>query len=244
MNDLEKIIVITGGGRGIGAATARLAASNGYKVCINYKSNQAAAEKLGEEINGLVVQADISKEDDVKRLFSTVDDKLGRISALVNNAGIPGPRLPISKIDKDVLDSLFDINVAGAFLCAREAVQRMAKCHGGPGGAIVNVSSQAAISGGHHLSAYAASKAAVSTMTIALANEMSGEDVRVNAVSPGVINTDQQDFSDSSQLSKAENNIPMGRIGTPEEVAALILWLLSPAASYIHGSIIPITGGK
>jgi len=244
MADGAGVVLVTGGSRGIGAATVRSAAGLGYGVCFSYVSCGDAAESLAHETGALAVQADIRHERDVLRLFAAVDSEFGRLGALVNNAGISGPRLAIREMTPDIMEDVFRINVMGAFLCAREAVRRMSKSNGGQGGAIVNVSSQAAVTGGNMLSAYAASKSAIATMTTSLCHELRGEDIRVNTVSPGIILTDQQDPSDVARLDAAKESVPLLRLGTAEEVAATIMWLLSPAASYINGANLPITGGR
>jgi len=240
----DGILLITGGSRGIGAATARLASARGYRVWINYRSDRAAAEALAAEIGGHAIQADIGLEPEVLRLFDSIDRDGGRLTGLVNNAGIPGPRQSLFELDMTSLESVFRVNLFGAFLCAREAARRMARSRGGQGGAIVNLSSQAALTGGYRLSAYAASKAAIAAMTVSLCRDLAGEDVRVNAVRPGVIDTEQQRTADPARLAAMAEGIPLKRLGTPDEVAAAILWLLSPEASYVNGAILDATGGR
>ena len=245
----SKVIVITGAGRGIGAAVAYMAADRGYGVCVNYRSNDIKAKAVAGDINAaggkaIAVQADVGNEADVIRLFKEVDSAFGRLDALVNNAGISGGHSPVAEITSAVLNDVFAVNVFGAFLCAREAIRRMSTKHGGHGGAIVNVSSQAADFGGNKLAHYAASKAALNAFTLGFAREAAPQGVRVNAVSPGIIATDQ--FADASheQMKRHISGIPLGRPGTPEEVAATIMWLLTDAASFINGAIIPVTGGR
>jgi len=242
---MKKVLLVTGGGRGIGAATARLAAERGYAVCINYLRD-AAAEKLAKEIGGIAVAADVSVEADVVRLFETVDAKLGRISALVNNAGVVDKGSRVEAITTARLQRMFGINVYGSFLCAREAIKRMSKRHGGAGGAIVNLSSVAArIGGPGEYVDYAAAKGAIDTFTIGLAKELGGEGIRVNAVRPGVINTEIHASSgDPSRLERIGNAAPLGRYGEPEEIARTILWLLSDEASYTTGALVDVAGGR
>lgn len=242
---MKKVMLVTGGGRGIGAATARLAAERGYAVCINYLRD-AAAEKLAKEIGGIAVAADVSVEADVVRLFETIDAKLGRIGALVNNAGVVDKGSRVEAISAARLQRMFGINVYGSFLCAREAIKRMSKRHGGAGGAIVNVSSVAArIGGSGEYVDYAAAKGAIDTFTIGLAKELGGEGIRVNAVRPGVINTEIHASSgDPSRLERIGNAAPLGRYGEPEEIARTILWLLSDEASYTTGALVDVAGGR
>ena len=242
-------MIVTGASRGIGAATAVLAAQRGYAVCVNYERNREQAESVVSEINSqqgkaIAVQADIGKPQEVERLFETVDKKLGSLSALVNNAGIAGPRGELRQMDVDVLQRVFDVNVLGYFFCARQAIRRFAFSQGGRGGGIVNISSQAAQFGGNRITPYAASKAAINTFTIGLAREVAEENIRVNAVSPGIIETDQQKALDPSRRKELIESIPMKRAGDPDEVAATILWLLSDKASYVTGAIIPVAGGR
>jgi NAD(P)-dependent dehydrogenase (short-subunit alcohol dehydrogenase family) len=242
------VIVITGGGRGIGAATARLAAERGYAVCVNYLRDSAAAETLVQEIGhgALAVRGDVSSEADVLRLFETVDAKLGRLTALVNNAGIVARRARVDAIDAARLQRMFSVNVVGAFLCAREAIKRMSKKHGGPGGAIVNVSSGAARLGspGEWVD-YAASKGAIDTMTLGLSKELADDGIRVNCVRPGFVNTGiHAGAGEPNRIERLRDGIPMKRGGEPEEVARAILWLLSDEASYSTGAILDVTGGR
>lgn len=244
-----EVIIVTGASRGIGAATARLAGARGYAVCVNYLTNSQEAEDVVASIRrygvkAISVQADTSNASDVRRLFEAVDRELGPVNALVNNAGIPGGRNGIRELDVDTLRRVLDVNVVGYFLCAREAVRRMSTTSGGRGGAIVNVSSMAGISGGYRMTHYAASKAAVNGFTLGLAREMAGEGIRVNAVCPGVIVTDQHDLSDKDRVAQLNASIPLARTGLPEEVAETILWLLSDQSSYVIGALIPVSGGR
>jgi NAD(P)-dependent dehydrogenase (short-subunit alcohol dehydrogenase family) len=244
-------LLITGGGKGIGAATARLAATRGYAVCVNYLSNHDAADKVVKEIQAIggkaiSVAADVSIEAEVLRLFETFDRELGTLNALVNNAGVLETQTRLEKIDAQRLQRIFATNVFGVFLCAREAVRRMSIRHGGTGGSIVNVSSGAARLGspGEYVD-YAASKGAVDTLTIGLAREVAEEGIRVNAVRPGFIYTDMHaSGGEPNRVDRVKEFVPMKRGGYPEEVAYAILWLLSEEASYMTGSFLDIAGGK
>ncbi|MBA2352061.1 MAG: SDR family oxidoreductase [Burkholderiales bacterium] len=248
---MRDIILITGGSGGIGAATAFLAARRGYTVCINYLRNRGAAEALVEQIrrdggDAIAIGADISLEADVQRLFETIDESLGRITALVNNAGILEAQMRVEEMDADRLRRIFATNVIGSFLCARQAVRRMSAKHGGAGGAIVNVSSAASRIGapGEYVD-YAASKGAIDTMTVGLAREVAAEGIRVNAVRPGLIYTDiHASGGEPQRIDRLKDSIPMRRGGWPDEVANAILWLLSDQASYVNGAIVDVTGGR
>jgi len=244
---VDKVMIVTGGGRGIGAATARLAAAEGFKVCINYKNNSNSADHLAGELKGsIAVQGDVSQEADVVRLFETVDKKLGRVTALVNNAGIVDLGTRVEKITAARIARMFAINVTGSFLCAREAIKRMSTRHGGKGGSIVNLSSIAArIGGPGEYVDYAASKGAIDTFTLGLAKELGGEGIRVNAVRPGIIRTDIHLASgDPARVERIGATAPLGRPGDAEEVARAILWLVSDAASYTTGAILDVSGGR
>ena len=248
---MKHLILITGGGRGIGAATARLAAARGYAVCVNYRTNQAAADEVVAGIQAaggtaVAVGADISSEPDVMRLFETVDARLGRLTALVNNAGILERQTRVEDIDAARIDRVFATNVRGAFLCAREAVRRLSTKHGGAGGAIVNVSSRAAQLGapGEYVD-YAASKAALDALTIGLAREVAGEGIRVNGVRAGIIDTGiHADGGEPNRVDRLGPTLPMQRGGEAIEVARAILWLLSEEASYSTGTFIDVAGGR
>lgn len=247
----RKVLIVTGGSRGIGAATALLAADRGYDVAIAFRQRDAAAETVAETIRRqgrrcLTVRADVSQEKDVLRLFTAVDDGLGRVTALVNNAGILETQQRVDKMSFDRLQRVFATNVIGPFLCAREAVQRMSTAHDGNGGAIVNVSSAAARLGSpREYVDYAASKGALDTFTIGLAQEVAAEGIRVNAVRPGFIRTEiHADGGEANRIDRVKDSIPLRRGGQPEEVARAILWLLSEEASYSTGAFIDVAGGR
>lgn len=245
------VLLITGGGRGIGAATAKLAAQRGYAVGVNYLRDQAAAERVVEAIRAeggraCALQGDVSSEDDVIRLFAEVERELGPLSALVNNAGILERQMRVDEMDAARWARVLATNVTGSFLCAREAVRRMSTKRGGSGGAIVNISSAAARLGspGEYVD-YAASKAAVEALTIGLAKEVAQEGIRVNAVRPGVIYTTiHADGGEPGRVDRVKDAVPMKRGGQPEEVARAILWLLSDEAGYSTGTFIDVSGGR
>jgi len=247
----SKIVLITGGGRGIGAACARQAAARGYSVCLSYREDAGAAQALVRElaalgVGAIAVQADVAVEADVLRLFETADRTLGRIDALVNNAGIVAPSRRVDQFTCERLVRMFHTNVIGSFLCAREAVLRMSTRHGGRGGVIVNMSSAAARLGssGQYVD-YAASKAAIDTMTMGLAREVAAEGIRVNAVRPGLIHTDiHASGGEPGRVERLQDQVPMKRGGTADEVASAVLWLMSDAASYTTGSVLDVTGGR
>lgn len=248
---MDKNLLITGGSRGIGAATAVLAAAQGYRVCINYLSDHVSAERVCGQIreaggHAIAIQADVSNEDEIIRLFARVDSELGRISALVNNAGTVGESSRLENMSEFRMLKIMMSNVVGPMLCSKHALLRMLPRHGGNGGSIVNVSSAAARLGsaGEYID-YAASKGALDTFTMGLAKEVAGEGVRVNAVRPGYIFTDFHALSgDPQRVSKLESTIPMGRGGRVDEVAEAILWLLSDKASYSTGAFIDLAGGR
>jgi NAD(P)-dependent dehydrogenase (short-subunit alcohol dehydrogenase family) len=244
-------MIITGGGRGIGAATARLAAKRGYSVCVNYLRDSAAAETLVRDIradggSAVAVAGDVSVEKDVLHLFEACDRSLGRVDALVNNAGIVATRARVDEIGVERLQRLMAVNIVGAFLCAREAIKRMSTKHGGKGGAIVNVSSGAARLGSpSEWVDYAASKGAIDTMTLGLSKELADDGIRVNCVRPGFVNTGiHAGAGEPDRIERLRGTIPMKRGGEPEEVANAILWLLSEEASYSTGAILDVTGGR
>ncbi|HTT09944.1 MAG TPA: SDR family oxidoreductase [Burkholderiaceae bacterium] len=248
---VSQVVLVTGGSRGIGAATARLAAERGYAVCITYKSNRAAAESVVDAIarqggKALALEGDVGVEPDVVRMFERLDTAFGRITALVNNAGILERQMRVDEMTADRLQRVLTANVVGSFLCAREAVRRMSTRRGGSGGAIVNLSSAAARLGspGEYVD-YAASKGAIDTFTIGLAKEVAAEGIRVNAVRPGVIYTDiHASGGEPERVERVKNSVPMLRGGTADEVARAILWLLSDAASYSTGTFIDVSGGR
>ncbi len=241
-----KVLVVTGGGRGIGAATARLAAHSGYRVCVNYRKEKDAAETLAREIGGLAIQGDVASEADVVRLFHAVDEKLGRVNVLVNNAGIVDRGARLESMSAERIQRMLAVNVLGSFLCAREAVKRMSKRNGGAGGAIVNLSSIAAKLGapGEYVD-YAAAKGAIDTFTVGLAKEVGADGIRVNCVRPGVIRTEIHLASgDPARVDRIGSAAPLGRAGEADEVARTILWLASDEASYISGALLDVSGGR
>ena len=245
------IAVVTGGSRGIGAATVRLLASAGWDVCLTYRERAAEARQLVEDCRdrgrrAIAVRADVSVEGDVAGVFARVDDELGPLTALVNNAGVVAPKRRVDEMDVERVRRIFDVNVVGAFTCAREAVRRMSTRHGGHGGAIVNVSSVASRIGspGDYVD-YAASKAALDAMTLGLAKELATEGVRVNAVRPGLVDTEiHASGGQPDRIEHLKGTIPMGRAGRPEEIAAAIVWLCSDEASYVTGALVDVTGGR
>jgi len=247
----NRIVLITGGSRGIGAATARLAAARGYDVCVNFRRNKDAADGVVSEIaatgsRAVAVAADVSIEADVVRLFQTCDAALGRVDALVNNAGILETQMRLEAMDAARISRVLATNVVGPFICAREAVKRMSTKHGGRGGAIVNVSSGASRMGSpNEYVDYAASKGALDTMTIGLSREVAEEGIRVNSVRAGHIYTElHASGGEPNRIERVKNQVPMGRGGTAEEIAHAILWLLSDEASYTTGAFIDAAGGK
>jgi NAD(P)-dependent dehydrogenase (short-subunit alcohol dehydrogenase family) len=246
-----RVVIVTGGSRGIGAATCRLAAAAGYRVCVAYRADAAAAQTVVQGIVAaggvaIAVQADVSRTTDVDRLFATVDRELGTLSALVNNAGVIARQTRVDEMDEGRINQILAVNVTGTLLCAKQAVRRMSTAHGGRGGVIVNVSSAAARLGGPgEYVDYAASKAAVDTVTLGLAREVAAENVRVNAVRPGIVRTEiHASGGDPGRVDRLESSIPMRRAGEPGEIAEAILWLMSDAASYVTGSILDVTGGR
>jgi NAD(P)-dependent dehydrogenase (short-subunit alcohol dehydrogenase family) len=244
-------LIVTGASRGIGAAIAKLAAGRGFSVAVNFASGEAEARTVVQEIifaggRGCAIKADIAREEDVIRLFETAERELGPIKALVNNAATTGGFARVDSVSANTLAQVMAVNVTGAFLCAREAVRRMSTRHGGSGGAIVNISSRAAKTGsaGEWVH-YAASKGAIDSFTIGLAREVATEEIRVNAVAPGLIETGLHAANGApDRLERLAATIPMQRPGTPLEVAEAVLWLLSPAASYTTGAILEVGGGR
>jgi NAD(P)-dependent dehydrogenase (short-subunit alcohol dehydrogenase family) len=248
---MAQTLLITGASRGIGAATALLAASQGWQVAVNYTANSLAADGVVRQIRatggvGIAVQADVSIEADVIRLFETVDAKLGRLDGLVNNTGVVDMAQRVDEMSVSRLERMWATNITSSFVCAREAVRRMSTAHGGSGGAIVNLSSAAARLGspGQYVD-YAASKAAIDTFTIGLAKEVAQEGIRVNAVRPGIIETDiHASGGQPDRAAQMAVHVPMQRSGSAHEVAQAVLWLLSDAASYTTGAILDVSGGR
>jgi NAD(P)-dependent dehydrogenase (short-subunit alcohol dehydrogenase family) len=246
-----RVLLVTGGGRGIGAATARLAASQGWAVAVNYTANSLAADEVVRGIRELggtaiTVQADVADEAQVLAMFQKIDAKLGRLTGLVNNAGVVDVSARVDEMSLARIKRMFDINVIGSMLCAREAVRRMSTKHGGEGGAIVNVSSAASRLGspGQYVD-YAAAKGAIDAFTIGLAKEVAAEGIRVNAVRPGLIETDIHASGGlPTRVRDLQHLVPMQRGGTADEVAQAIVWLLSDAASYTTMSLIDVSGGR
>ena len=246
-----RVVLITGGSRGIGAACALMAAQRGYSVAISYRDNKAAAGGVVRSIEmsggrAIAVRADVAIEKDIMELFATVDRELGVLDSLVNNAGIVAPARRVDQFDLDRLQLIFATNVVGSFICAREAVKRMSTRHGGKGGTIINISSGAARLGApSQYVDYAASKGAIDTMTTGLAKEVAAEGIRVNAVRPGLIYTEiHASGGEPGRVDRLKDMVPMQRGGTPDEVAAAVLWLMSNESSYTTGSILDVTGGR
>lgn len=248
---MSKVVLITGGSRGIGAATALLAAHQGYAVAVNYQANSLAADAVVRQIHesggqAIAVRADVAKEAQVLEMFASIDDRLGCLSALVNNAGVVDQSIRVDAITLQRLQRMFEVNVFGSFLCAREAVRRMSTRHGGAGGAIVNVSSAAARLGspGQYVD-YAAAKGAIDTFTIGLAKEVAAEGIRVNAVRPGLIETEIHASGGLPHRAwELAPQVPMQRPGSAREVAESIVWLLGDSASYTTGALLDVSGGR
>ncbi len=246
-----QVLLVTGGSRGIGAATARLAARQGWAVAVNYAARSDAADEVVSAIRAdggraVAVQADVADEPQVLAMFARIDRELGRLTGLVNNAGVVDVTARVDGMSLARLRRMFDVNVIGSFLCAREAVRRMSTRHGGAGGAIVNVSSAAARLGapGQYVD-YASAKGAIDTFTIGLAREVANEGIRVNAVRPGLIETDiHASGGIPDRVERLAPSVPMQRGGTADEVAQAIAWLLSPAASYTTMSLVDVSGGR
>jgi NAD(P)-dependent dehydrogenase (short-subunit alcohol dehydrogenase family) len=248
---VKAIVLITGGSRGIGAATAVRAAADGFAVAVNYSSNAGAAEAVVALIQAqggtaMAVKADVSDETQVLAMYRQIDETLGPVTALVNNAGVVDVASRVDQMDWQRLRRMFDINVLGTFICTREAVKRMSTRHGGPGGAIVNISSAAARLGGpNQYVDYAASKGAIDTFTVGLAKELATEGVRVNGVRPGIIETDiHASGGQPDRAREVAPMVPMQRAGSADEVANAIVWLLGAQASYVTGSTLDVSGGR
>lgn len=248
---MDKVMLITGASRGIGAATAQLAARRGYAVCLNYRQRADAAEQLAQRIRqaggrAITVAADVADEKQVAALFAAIDREFGRLDVLVNNAGMLERQMRLEEMDAARLQRVFATNVQGSFLCAREAIKRMSTAHGGRGGAIVNLSSVAARLGApNEYIDYAAAKAAIDAMTIGLAKEVAAEGIRVNAVRPGVVYTDiHASGGEPDRVERVRASVPMARGGQPEEIAEAVLWLASDQASYTSGALLDVAGGR
>ena len=248
---MDQVVLITGGSRGIGAATALLAAQRGWAVAVNYSSNSLAAYEVVRQVrtaggNAITVQGDVAREEDILAMFAKVDAKLGRLTGLVNNAGVVDQAARVDEMSLARLKRMFDINIVGSFLCAREAVKRMSTRHGGAGGSIVNLSSAAARLGGPgQYVDYAASKGAIDSFTLGLAKEVAAEGIRVNAVRPGIIATDIH--ASGGQPDRAQRlapQVPVQRAGTALEVAQAILFLLGDESSYSTGALLDVSGGR
>ncbi|MGW2255437.1 SDR family oxidoreductase [Kitasatospora sp. NPDC001660] len=246
-----EVLLVTGAGRGIGAATALLAARRGHHVCVNYRADEASASAVVNAVRAeggtaVAVRADVTRTAEVERLFATVDAELGPLTGLVNNAGTLEKQCRLEELDEERLNRIWAANITGPFLCAAQAVRRMSTRHGGRGGAIVNVSSAASRLGSpNEYVDYAAAKGAVDSMTRGLALEVAAEGIRVNAVRPGLIHTDIHALGgEPGRVDRVAPGLPMGRGGRPEEVAETILFLLSPAASYMTGAFLDVAGGR
>ena len=248
---MQKVLLVTGASRGIGAETARLAARSGYAVCINFHHSESEANELLDSLlesgaTAIAVRADISDEPDVRQLFETIDNQLGRLSALVNNAGILEQQSSFEGISLHRLQRIFRTNVEGSFLCSQQAIRRMSTKYGGEGGSIVNLSSRAAVLGApHEYIDYAASKGAIDAMTIGLSKELGEQGIRVNAVRPGLIYTEMHARGgEAGRVDRLKSGVPMQRGGLALEVASAIMWLISEDSSYTTGSFVEVSGGR
>ena len=248
---MQKVLLVTGASRGIGAETARLATQSGYAVCINFHQSESEANELLDSLlasgaTAIAVRADIGDESDVRQLFETIDSQLGRLTALVNNAGILEQQANFESISLQRLQRVFRTNVEGSFLCSQQAIRRMSTKYGGEGGSIVNLSSRAAVLGApHEYIDYAASKGAIDAMTIGLSKELGEQGIRVNAVRPGLIYTDMHaSGGEAGRVDRLKSGVPMQRGGLADEVARAIMWLISEDASYTTGSFIEVSGGR
>lgn len=248
---MDKVMLITGASRGIGAATAQLAARRGYAVCLNYRQRADTAEQLAQRIRqaggrAITLAADVADEEQVAALFVAIDREFGRLDVLVNNAGMLERQMRLEEMNAARLQRVFATNVQGSFLCAREAIKRMSTAHGGRGGAIVNLSSVAARLGApNEYIDYAAAKAAIDAMTIGLAKEVAAEGIRVNAVRPGVVYTEiHASGGEPDRVERVRASVPMARGGQPEEIAEAVLWLASDQASYTSGALLDVAGGR
>ena len=245
------VLIVTGASRGIGAACARAGARAGYRVVVNYSSSRDAALAVVADIkkaggSAIAIRADVSQPDQVQQLFAQTDAQFGKLTALINNAGIGGAIQPLEDITPDALEALFRTNVFGSVHCSAAAIRRMAKRHGGNGGVIVNISSAAARLGGlAGMVAYAASKGAIDSLTVGLAKEVGGQGIRVVGIRPGVVETDiLEPMGGANLIRDVAPSIPLGRVGQPEEIANAAIWLLGPQASYVHGTTIDVSGGR
>ena len=248
---MNKVMIVTGASKGIGAVTARIAGERGWTVCVNYRSDEAGARRVANDIakagaRAFTVQGDVAREADVLRVFETVDRECGRLDGLINNAGILEQQTRLDQMSAERLQRVFATNITGAFLCAREAVRRMSTARGGNGGVIVNVSSAAArIGSPFEYIDYAASKGALDTLTLGLSKEVAAEGVRVNAVRPGLIYTNiHAAGGEPGRVDRLGASVPIGRGGTAEEVALAIMWLTSDEARYCTGSLLDVAGGR
>ncbi|AHY43377.1 KR domain-containing protein [Stutzerimonas decontaminans] len=248
---MSRVMLITGASRGIGAATARLAARQGYALCLNYHQNEDAASQVLQQVraagvSAITIKADVADEGQVLHMFEIVDREFGRLDVLVNNAGMLEQQMRLEQMDAARWTRVLGANVIGSFLCAREAIRRMSTQHGGQGGSIINLSSIAARLGapGEYID-YAAAKGAIDSMTVGLAKEVAGEGIRVNAVRPGVIHTDiHASGGEPGRIERVKASVPMGRGGQAEEIAEAILWLASEQASYTTGALLDVSGGR